>query len=48
MKVTIQFEVDHFEWKGFEVGLAVTLDEIIEAAGCDLDAVVVKIEDNEE
>ena len=47
MKVTIEFEVDHFEWEGFEVGLPVTLDELTEAAGCDLDAVVVKIEERE-
>jgi len=47
MKITIEFEVDHFEWEGFEVGLPVTLDELTEAAGCDLDAVVVKIEERE-
>ena len=44
VKITIEFEVDRFEWEGFEVGLPVTLDELTEAAGCDLDAVVVKID----
>jgi len=48
MKITIEFVVDHFEWEGFEVGLPVTLDELTHAAGSDLDAVVVKIEEIEE